>query len=317
MQNTTKPTKNAHFEQVLWNPFFGTSRFTKETDETNLMFFKHLMRECFSDFDFVCRFNAEFHHADSIKVSNWWDKTSAWQFKKILKQNVKNHTLDISVKKNLTILRFSYNVEGCDQTRKLTVLYRANDEIELYHSLPEEKGLIEIKVHEFVEWMRIALKFYGDASITYEDGSNKTYGDLGSWTVHTGPDMQADVVATYGKSRVVFVNSELQFIIGMLSCICDTGLQKFLHVTDKAFQPGSVWVSANGSKVKIEKVEPYSGSDENPSPDGNQNPSETQRGDLTSYSVYYEPIHSTAEYDSVIRESNAWDFQVRYTPEQH
>lgn len=32
---------------------------------------------------------------------------------------------------------------------------------------------------------------------TLEDGTGKTYGDIGDWTAHTGPDMQDDVVGVY------------------------------------------------------------------------------------------------------------------------
>lgn len=49
------------------------------------------------------------------------------------------------------------------------------------------------------QWKEKVLASFPDAQFTQEDGSGKTYGEVGGWTAHTGPDMQADVVGIYSK----------------------------------------------------------------------------------------------------------------------
>ena len=46
-------------------------------------------------------------------------------------------------------------------------------------------------------WKAFVLAAYPKAQFTEEDGSGKTYGDIGDWTAHTGPDMQADVKGVF------------------------------------------------------------------------------------------------------------------------
>lgn len=48
------------------------------------------------------------------------------------------------------------------------------------------------------QWKAAVVREYGsNVQFTVEDGFGKTYGDVGNWTAHTGPDMQADVVGCY------------------------------------------------------------------------------------------------------------------------
>lgn len=49
------------------------------------------------------------------------------------------------------------------------------------------------------EWQAIIRRRYPTVQFTLEDGTGRTYGELGQWTAHTGPDMQADVVGVYTK----------------------------------------------------------------------------------------------------------------------
>lgn len=49
------------------------------------------------------------------------------------------------------------------------------------------------------EWQAIVRRRYPMVQFTLEDGTGRTYGELGQWTAHTGPDMQADVVGVYTK----------------------------------------------------------------------------------------------------------------------
>lgn len=47
------------------------------------------------------------------------------------------------------------------------------------------------------QWKTKVLTYHPTAMFTVEDGTGRTYGDVGEWTAHTGPDMQADVVGVY------------------------------------------------------------------------------------------------------------------------
>lgn len=49
------------------------------------------------------------------------------------------------------------------------------------------------------EWQAIVRRRYPMVQFTLEDGTGRTYGELGQWTAHTGPDMQADVIGVYTK----------------------------------------------------------------------------------------------------------------------
>ena len=50
-------------------------------------------------------------------------------------------------------------------------------------------------------WKTLVRCRYPTAQITVEDGTGKTYGEVGDLTAHTGPDMQADVVGTYSPGQ--------------------------------------------------------------------------------------------------------------------
>lgn len=52
----------------------------------------------------------------------------------------------------------------------------------------------------FDDWKGMVLARYPDAAFTLEDGSGRTYGSVGDWTAHIGPDMQSDVVGVYAPS---------------------------------------------------------------------------------------------------------------------
>ncbi len=47
------------------------------------------------------------------------------------------------------------------------------------------------------EWKAAVTAKHPSAEFTCEDGSGRSYGDVGEWTAHTGPDMQADVVGVF------------------------------------------------------------------------------------------------------------------------
>lgn len=50
-------------------------------------------------------------------------------------------------------------------------------------------------MNRFEAWKAAVLRRYPTARFTVDDG--QTYGDIGDWTAHVGPDMQADVVGVY------------------------------------------------------------------------------------------------------------------------
>lgn len=74
----------------------------------------------------------------------------------------------------------------------------------------------------FDQWRARVLELHPTAQFTLEDGSSKTYGELGGWTAHTGPDMQADVVGIFNtpgsesaktlKNGVVVENNAIYWI---------------------------------------------------------------------------------------------------------
>ncbi len=47
------------------------------------------------------------------------------------------------------------------------------------------------------QWKQETTDAYPTVQFTQEDGSGRTYGEVGDWTAHVGPDMQADVVGVY------------------------------------------------------------------------------------------------------------------------
>jgi hypothetical protein len=47
------------------------------------------------------------------------------------------------------------------------------------------------------QWRTRVLELHPTAQFTQEDGTGVTYGEKGSWTAHTGPDMQADIVGVF------------------------------------------------------------------------------------------------------------------------
>lgn len=46
-------------------------------------------------------------------------------------------------------------------------------------------------------WKKAVLEKHPTAEFTEEDGTGKTYGEVGDVTAHTGPDLQADVVGVF------------------------------------------------------------------------------------------------------------------------
>ena len=47
------------------------------------------------------------------------------------------------------------------------------------------------------QWKELISAIFPGAQFTLEDGMEHTYGEIGDWTAHTGPDMQSDVVGVY------------------------------------------------------------------------------------------------------------------------
>jgi hypothetical protein len=49
------------------------------------------------------------------------------------------------------------------------------------------------------QWQAVVRESYpnGIVQFTVEDGTGRTYGEVGEWTAHIGPDMQEDVVGVY------------------------------------------------------------------------------------------------------------------------
>lgn len=56
------------------------------------------------------------------------------------------------------------------------------------------------KAYTLVKWKELVLSRFPNATITQEDGRGNTYGDVGDWTAHTGPDMQVDVVGVFTQA---------------------------------------------------------------------------------------------------------------------
>ncbi len=73
------------------------------------------------------------------------------------------------------------------------------------------------------EWKDRVLTFHLNAQFTCEDGSGVTYGDLGQWMAHIGPDMQADIVGVY-IPRGTAVEPEVPFC-----AVFDTVLEDFIE----------------------------------------------------------------------------------------
>lgn len=57
--------------------------------------------------------------------------------------------------------------------------------------------LSEPKRLSFEEWKAAVLAAYPKAQFTEETGAGETYGDIGDWTAHLGPDMQCDECGVY------------------------------------------------------------------------------------------------------------------------
>ena len=57
-------------------------------------------------------------------------------------------------------------------------------------------------------WRQRVLEAHPTAQFTKEDGTGKTYGDVGDWVAHVGPDMQADVVGVYTKEYAWYTDAD-------------------------------------------------------------------------------------------------------------
>ena len=60
----------------------------------------------------------------------------------------------------------------------------------------------------FEAWKDLVLTKHPQAQFTKETGAGETYGELGDWTAHVGPDMQADVVGAYVTGEFCSVYDE-------------------------------------------------------------------------------------------------------------
>lgn len=49
----------------------------------------------------------------------------------------------------------------------------------------------------FEDWKQTVLSHHPTAQFTEETGAGETYGEIGEWVAHIGPDMQADVVGVF------------------------------------------------------------------------------------------------------------------------
>jgi hypothetical protein len=61
-----------------------------------------------------------------------------------------------------------------------------------------EKSIRDVSLEK---WKEDVYKRYPEAKLTLETGKGETYGDVGDVVAHTGPDMQADAVATWNHEQ--------------------------------------------------------------------------------------------------------------------
>lgn len=59
-------------------------------------------------------------------------------------------------------------------------------------------------------WRELVQQHYPTtAQFTQEDGTGNTYGELGDWVAHIGPDMQADIVGVHTEHYAsLYLNGE-------------------------------------------------------------------------------------------------------------
>ncbi len=84
--------------------------------------------------------------------------------------------------------------------------------------------MIELTVQQ---WKDRVTEEWPEAEFTQEDGSGKTYGDIGEWTAHVGPDMQMDTVGIYS---IEFCNVETADSVAAISDHIEYGVTGGLNL---------------------------------------------------------------------------------------